>query len=810
MEATVYPIVENLQHINESEIASYLEMLFGEIDWQEGQYVCLRGIGEKGTPREGEFRDDVFLQPAIEDLLNKTVECCRRWAQFHGAAFIVPAILKAPRGKADNVALFTNLLVDLDSGDTTAKLDHLREHLGEPSLTVLSGGITEEGKDKLHVYYRLQEPTDDVRQIVQLRDEIAWKSGGDPQFGLGVQSNPYGRAHQPVRIPGSCHAKNGNAKPCRVSVYAPKIGYDLSLFNRWVHDMPPGPWSATRAAESPALPGLGASGESERSLFSPSSGRGALSLEDLLSEDVYEGGTDVTRWSRFNQISGIYISQARAGKISVDESRDKTMIWMYKRMHPAWDEKRFYKEFEDVLAVDCNAHGAMPSFNPPMPIVPDIAASEGLRWWAASNWATLPIPSHEFLVDKLLIKGETHLFVSEGGAGKTMLITDLAMKIAAWQPGDEYFWCGQKILSGGTVVLILCEDSKTETHIRMIKMDKSGLIQKSEKRFIVLPMPSLYGAFSLAERDDTTKGMGASKRWSEMLGLLAQLDDLKLVAIDTLNSVSHGDENSAVVIGEMMREAIKVCGLKTNPALLFNHHVRKASKKEPIASLEDLRDSIRGSSAIPSIFRINFGMYRTHNWSLRMQAMDLQPKKDQLWTFGIAKCNIGGILKEEKTLLRNDIGLLEDVTALDEFSGDKGLQRLSEEEEWLIMAIKLAATSGHPYTNGSKNAANGLYKRRNELHPILAKLGYETFERLIKNALEHSRVVPCAARGSKEKKYLDTPNGPLATDDMGAELTAGAYLNIPKWEDYMFHKNSKAIVLKSFKRAGGMFSPDGD
>jgi hypothetical protein len=44
----------------------------------------------------------------------------------------------------------------------------------------------------------------------------ALKAGGDLQFGRGTPDNPYGRAHQPIRIPGTVHAKNGKAATCRL------------------------------------------------------------------------------------------------------------------------------------------------------------------------------------------------------------------------------------------------------------------------------------------------------------------------------------------------------------------------------------------------------------------------------------------------------------------------------------------------------------------------------------------------------------------------------------------------------------------
>jgi hypothetical protein len=50
------------------------------------------------------------------------------------------------------------MVVDLDTGDIAAKLSHLLQHLGEPTLIVESGGRTAEGAAKLHVWWKLTEP----------------------------------------------------------------------------------------------------------------------------------------------------------------------------------------------------------------------------------------------------------------------------------------------------------------------------------------------------------------------------------------------------------------------------------------------------------------------------------------------------------------------------------------------------------------------------------------------------------------------------------------------------------------------------
>ena len=201
----------------------------------------------------------------------------------------------------------------------------------------------------------------------------------------------------------------------------------------------------------------------------------------------------------------------------------------------------------------------------------------------------------------LIIKGEPHLFIAEGGAGKTGLIADLALKVAAFpESGENMDWCGQRLLHGGTAVLLLCEDSQTEMHRRFLEIDHMGLIKRAGRRLIVIPLSAVGGAFPLVERDPKSGTPVSSSKWLSILDELKKIDDLVMVGIDTFNAVSHGDENNALAVAEMMREAGRVCG-ELKAALLITHHIRKPGN-EPIRTLKDMKNSIdRKSTRLNSV-----------------------------------------------------------------------------------------------------------------------------------------------------------------------------------------------------------------
>jgi len=786
---------ESLIHFDENQVREHLSFIFGALDLESGAFVCLRGIGEKGTSQEGTFREEFFFEPAREpNWVDAAVEHCRRWGQHAVASFIVPCVLRDKKATSANVSQFTTVVADFDSGDTDERIAWVAEHIGVPDLVVESGGTTEAGTPKRHAWWRI-EPTSDIEGVINLRHEIAEKAGGDMMLGRGVKSNPFGRSHQPVRIAGTVHGKGGTAKPCKVE-WREKITGDCihTDFADKVRSIEPAPWAVRHK--------MSIGDNVIRGLFGQDSTNAGEDFEPVeLTRDVHAGGEVVTRFGEFNRVAGHYIHCVRRGDMNKDTAFEALSGWVMSHMKPAWPETKVRTEWEALVRQDVSSKGAFTekksrtddwtkSGTGALPI-----GENGLLAWSAHRWIVDPVPEHEELVEGLVLKGEPHLFVGEGGSGKTFLVADLALKVAAWNAGESFYWCGQKIRGGGTAVLILCEDSQTEMHIRIKQLDQGGLISQAGDRLIVLPMTNIGGAFPLTERDFKTGGTVTSDKWRRMLDLMKALPEPPvLVAIDTLNSVSHGDENSNVVIAEMMREAHRVCG-ELGAALLINHHIRKSN--EPLRSLEELRSAIRGASAIPSYFRINFGMFHASDFERRMKAMGMVPKRGAMWKFGIVKANIHGLLQGERTLLRNQIGLLEDITSKDSYAA----VNVNERVAWMVYAIQQAASALHPYAVGGKNAANGLYKRRNELPQILRGVGWREFGHLVEDALVKGLLVPCAVRGSKSKTYLDVPGGVLSQDEVGVTIAAGAYNSVPDWEDYYFDADAGEVVLAAKNNA---------
>ena len=153
-------------------------------------------------------------------------------------------VAAAGQAKSADVLQMQALVVDLDAGDISAKLNHLLRHLGQPTLIIESGGRTSEGASKLHVWWRMTEPAEGtaLAELCRLRGEIALKVGGDTHFRS---------AHQPIRVAGSVYHKHGHQRLVQIREHH-AVEVDLDEFADWVTEMPPMPGAGMASSPTSA------------------------------------------------------------------------------------------------------------------------------------------------------------------------------------------------------------------------------------------------------------------------------------------------------------------------------------------------------------------------------------------------------------------------------------------------------------------------------------------------------------------------------------------------------------------------------
>lgn len=324
------------------------------------------------------------------------------WAAREGSAvYVIPGtVAEHGQARAEHVLQMQAVVVDLDTGDIAAKLAHLLQHLGEPTLIVESGGRTAEGAAKLHVWWKLTEPAAgaELARLCALRGEIADKVGGDPHFRS---------AHQPIRVPGTVYRKAGAERIVSIRAHNPERELDLGDF-------------AEAIAAMPFLPGQ------DR----PQAGAQAdrPGLDAILSTPVREGAQDA--WTRFQGASaaiGHFIRQVHEGRMTPDEGWEAICGYNAACLRPTWPLERLKAEADAIWArhVTRNGPATLRAEAPPAEIVAH-------RLGALLD-DTSPMPD-DLIGPRLLTPGGMLVLGGAPKVGKSDFLISLLIHAAAGAP----------------------------------------------------------------------------------------------------------------------------------------------------------------------------------------------------------------------------------------------------------------------------------------------------------------------------------------------------------------------------------------
>lgn len=774
-----FPLVENVTLVDPTATTQYLEMLFGYVQWDD-RIMGLRGIGEKGTAQEGVFREPVWIAPEYQNASKAVAEAAVRWSQYHVATFIVPAVL-APdarthhKAEEKHIAEFTTILADLDIGDIAAKAAFLAHHLGEPTMAVYSGGITDTGQPKQHLYWALTEPTHLVGVVGRSRLTIAQKIGDDASFG---------RITQIVRVPGSVHAKHGQARTVAIASYTRGREYDLGEFAERVEEMPMLPGVLSAAA--PVLPGMSFGGSMGVSIDRPAmqfdGAPDRPPITQALTSDVHEGGVgEHTRWAEFSRVAGWHLRLAREGKITLADAANMTRTWMETKMLPPWPEQRFQTEFLGIYKHDLGAHGPYPE---------SVAANHApnpFELAAFAAWRAMPpgqAPAARFLVASdeggWVFASKPMAFVADGGIGKTFMMLGLGLAVAA---GPGSIW-GPGVVTpeadGLSVVMFTAEDDRDELHARLDAIDPTGELRaRAGDRFMPVPLLNAGGGFSAVETDQRGNPE-PSRQWREWLGKLGRVPRLGLVIVDTFSSTMHGDENAANVINEWFK-AVRdpICG-QIGAALIATHHIVKASR-DPISSPTMMRNAVRGSAAFLNNTRGVIGVWPEPGYKREMGMMRMDARPSTLYKMAIIKGNNAALSKDTVPLIRGPQGFLEYLRAPALLAKPKAVRGANA--AWVMLAITEAAKAGYPFC---RTGDRGLFSRRGELPLAISNHTRRVLDGIVNSLIADRRIVVEA-----KTKAIDVPGGMFSQG--GQPLKDGVW-NRPEWDRFLYDTVLDEIV----------------
>jgi hypothetical protein len=193
--------------------------------------------------------------------------------------------------------------------------------------------------------------------------------------------------------------------------------------------------------------------------------------------------------------------------------------------------------------------------------------------------------SHVYWCDGLVVRDEPGLFLGEPKIGKTLVVEDLALSLAAGLPA----FCGRQIFGRARVLLLTREDSDRTTRARLWQLARAHQ----------LPHEDLAGWLEV----DGTTGLRLD-RDDDVAAFRSNLDRFDVVFIDSLSTVHAGDENAARDMSPVMN-AWRQLALETRTAIVIVHHLRKPHERKlaETAGRSRVLPRSRGSSIIGATAR---------------------------------------------------------------------------------------------------------------------------------------------------------------------------------------------------------------
>lgn len=237
---------------------------------------------------------------------------------------------------------------------------------------------------------------------------------------------------------------------------------------------------------------------------------------------------------------------------------------------------------------------------------------------------------------------------------------------------------------------------------------------------------------------------------------LISIPDLKLIIFDPMASFILDDINKDPAVGSFVTGLLSSLATETGAAIIVAHHMTKGSAEKPIATPEQARDKIRGTSAIVDGVRAAYCLWmpdRTQSQRI-CETLNLDWGPNRVFYGSVVKSN-GPADRTVKTFVRNKNGLLEVM--------DETLRAIKQTRrdslDILVSNIAVAAENGRPFT---KTGLSGLYNRREELSPEIRSHGKKALDEMAQELLDKKKIAKCIAKGSSTPKWLDVPGGPFS------------------------------------------------
>ena len=726
--------------VDVEQIRQFVDALFRYAD--DGSFVSLRAFYDDETRVFAVEAHQVGNDHAA--LVPAAARAAARAAVFGRPIVFAPPIAtftNATRATEADLSNGLALSVECDSDALAARIK-LEGLLGPATVVVASGGewqnrTTGELEPKLHLHWRLTEPTRDLAGHSRLKECRALAArwvGGD------TTSNP---AVHPMRWPGSWHRKSTPRLTRIETLTDNEIELDdvLGLLREAVQATHPA--TACQSASQPAAADETSAGESRDT---------ADLVTAILRGDDYHAPTTALamRYLKGGMPDAQVVLTLRGIMEAVSPSQ--------RDMKDGAEESgRWQSRYDDLPRAVSTARAKL---GPERPLGPP--PTIGVGEYRLDRLAEGEPPVQRFLLRPFMPLGTLGLLFGPGGVGKSLAAMDLCLAVACRTLPNTGLAAHMPVLgaaipadAAGASVFLTLEDDRAEVHRRAVALDPKGT--RRDAPCFVIPAVELTWfdpALVTAEGRAAVLTRFAKEELDDLLTRIAMEAGcpVRLLVLDPAGDFLNVDENDATYVKLLMRHLRGVCIRHGCTILLLGHVAKTVDPDGP---------SMRGSSAWISNSRFAFALWRPVADEAAKLAARLNEAADSLVWGNLVKANHAKApIGQKRLYVRDrDTGRLIDVTArlsAKEAPQDDMLRQLAD-------FCAECAAAGLPY---SHTGVGGLWNGSADLPEPLRSLSRHKLEDLGRLALERTLLVKVRTSHSQgSTKYLDKPDGVLATGE---------------------------------------------
>ena len=221
-----------------------------------------------------------------------------------------------------------------------------------------------------------------------------------------------------------------------------------------------------------------------------------------------------------------------------------------------------------------------------------IKHSFNLQQYSIKNFTTEP-PPRRWLVKNTMELSKISLLCSIGGIGKSGLCLRLCLDV---NNGNGKF-LGNDIIQQGNCAYLSAEDDAEETGRRLSLIDKSRSYLTCEHDTYVITVADMGKPLTLI-KEDLANGLHITDQAEDFKESLRQIDDLKLIVIDPIQSFVSGDMNNNST-AQLYSQFCSSLASEFGCVVLSIHHLNKSAISEGNTnSVLNARSSVRGATSL--------------------------------------------------------------------------------------------------------------------------------------------------------------------------------------------------------------------